>query len=312
MNFFALLIVTAELRSLSAGSTAGNGLPWQQIVPQAPSPSALKAVARAELRSLAAALRKTKGRPERPWCQTADQAAAQPVEAASGRRLEKRPFRRPMTRCAARPMPLRASAVPRRWSRRRAGSAAAGTLMRPGGSSRRPIETLMWPVPPRRAAPQAAGQAIKAAAEIVGGLRLEARRSAGHRGGLSRHLPQGPQTARSRLFQRQRGGPAHGAQACDPSSSPPRPAARPSPHPARRIAALEKLREALGDLNDLDELCQLAADGKASLPDSAARAMAKRRAMLLKRAEKAAGRLFRHKPKAFQKRIGAMWAPAQA
>jgi CHAD domain-containing protein len=78
-------------------------------------------------------------------------------------------------------------------------------------------------------------------------------------------------------------------------------------HPARRIAALEKLREALGDLNDLDELCQLAAGGKASLPETATRAMTKRRAMLIKRAEKAAGRLFRHKPKAFQKRIGAMW-----
>ena len=82
-------------------------------------------------------------------------------------------------------------------------------------------------------------------------------------------------------------------------------------HPARRIAALEELREALGDLNDLDELYQLAADGKASLPEAAIRAMTKRRAMLIKRAEAAAGRLFRQKPKAFQNRIGALWALAE-
>lgn len=75
----------------------------------------------------------------------------------------------------------------------------------------------------------------------------------------------------------------------------------------RRAAALEKLREALGDLNDLDELGQLAAEGE-PLPESALKLMAKRRATLLKRAEAAARRLFRHKPKAFGKRIGALWA----
>lgn len=77
--------------------------------------------------------------------------------------------------------------------------------------------------------------------------------------------------------------------------------------PDRRLAPLETLREALGDLNDLDELSQLAAAAQVQPPEQAARAMARRRAMLLKRAEKAARRLFRHKPKAFQKRIGAMW-----
>jgi hypothetical protein len=39
--------------------------------------------------------------------------------------------------------------------------------------------------------------------------------------------------------------------------------------------------------------------------------MARRRAVLLKQAERTAGRLFRQKPRAFQKRIGAMWIKAQ-
>jgi CHAD domain-containing protein len=80
-------------------------------------------------------------------------------------------------------------------------------------------------------------------------------------------------------------------------------------HAGRRVAALEKLREALGDLNDLDELHQLASQAE-PLPELARKAMAKRRSVLLKRAEKAAERLFRHKPKAFRKRIGAMWPMA--
>lgn len=80
-------------------------------------------------------------------------------------------------------------------------------------------------------------------------------------------------------------------------------------HAGRRVAALEKLREALGDLNDLDELHQLASQAE-PLPELARKAMAKRRSVLLKRAEKAAERLFRHKPKAFRKRIGAMWPTA--
>lgn len=82
--------------------------------------------------------------------------------------------------------------------------------------------------------------------------------------------------------------------------------------PAKRLASLDKLREALGDLNDLDELSQLAAEGAARLPEAGDRAMAKRRAMLLKRAESAAGRLFRHKPKAFGRRVGAMWMTNEA
>ena len=82
-------------------------------------------------------------------------------------------------------------------------------------------------------------------------------------------------------------------------------------HATRRIASLEKLREALGDINDLDELSQLAAAAE-PLSEAAVKAMAKRRGLLLKRAEAAARRLFRHKPKAFRKRIGAMWTPGSA
>jgi hypothetical protein len=76
----------------------------------------------------------------------------------------------------------------------------------------------------------------------------------------------------------------------------------------KRVRALEKLREALGDLNDLDELSQFAADANTTMPDAAVKVMTKRRAVLVRRAEDAAGQLFRQKPKAFQKRIGAMWA----
>jgi CHAD domain-containing protein len=77
--------------------------------------------------------------------------------------------------------------------------------------------------------------------------------------------------------------------------------------PAKRLASLDKLREALGDLNDLDELCQLSSGLTARLPEAADRVMAKRRATLLKRAEKAAGRLFRDKPKAYGRRTVGMW-----
>jgi len=77
--------------------------------------------------------------------------------------------------------------------------------------------------------------------------------------------------------------------------------------PAKRLASLDKLREALGDLNDLDELCHLSKGSTARLPEAADRAMAKRRATLLKRAEKAAGRLFRDKPKAYGRRTVGMW-----
>ena len=78
-----------------------------------------------------------------------------------------------------------------------------------------------------------------------------------------------------------------------------------------RLAALERLRGALGDLNDLDELGQLATASDGPLPETAAHSMAKRRAQLLARAEASARQLFRLKPEAFRKRIGAMWEAKQ-
>ena len=75
----------------------------------------------------------------------------------------------------------------------------------------------------------------------------------------------------------------------------------------KRITALEKLREALGDLNDLDELRALASALEKDPPAPAARAMAKRRSRLLARTKRFADRLFRRKAKAFRKRIGPMW-----
>jgi CHAD domain-containing protein len=79
------------------------------------------------------------------------------------------------------------------------------------------------------------------------------------------------------------------------------------PGSKHRLAALEALRETLGDLNDLDELEQLA-DG-AQTPERDARRMRKARARLLRCTEKAANRLFRHKPAAFVKRRSHAAAP---
>lgn len=74
------------------------------------------------------------------------------------------------------------------------------------------------------------------------------------------------------------------------------------PRRARRRNALEGLREILGDLNDLDELEQLAPDATVSARDR--RRMHKARKKLLGRAGKAAGRLFRRKPRRFARRLG--------
>lgn len=68
-----------------------------------------------------------------------------------------------------------------------------------------------------------------------------------------------------------------------------------------RLAWLEQLREILGDLNDLDELEQLAGDAVAAKDR---RLMHKARRRLLGRAEKAADRLFHRKPKRFARRLG--------
>jgi CHAD domain-containing protein len=77
--------------------------------------------------------------------------------------------------------------------------------------------------------------------------------------------------------------------------------------PTKRIAALENLREILGDLNDLDEIEQLAASESADVRGDVAPLLRKRRKALLRRAEKAWEPLFKWKGKAFAKRIGAMW-----
>ncbi|MBC8038637.1 MAG: CHAD domain-containing protein [Rhizobiales bacterium] len=75
---------------------------------------------------------------------------------------------------------------------------------------------------------------------------------------------------------------------------------------------LLKLREALGDLNDLDELEALAIGQGPRFSSDAARdhvlqAIAARRANLVNRVRGQADHLFAEKPKAFARRIGAMW-----
>lgn len=75
----------------------------------------------------------------------------------------------------------------------------------------------------------------------------------------------------------------------------------------RRLAALEALREVLGDLNDLDEMEALAQG--VAVPAREARRMRKARTRLHERAGRAAERLFRHKPAAFRKRMGHAAAP---
>jgi CHAD domain-containing protein len=80
---------------------------------------------------------------------------------------------------------------------------------------------------------------------------------------------------------------------------------------------LTSLREALGDLNDLEELERLATGGASkftspALLQEARAAIAARRANLLKRVKVRAGRRFAEKPGAFAKRIGAMWRKLNA
>jgi len=69
----------------------------------------------------------------------------------------------------------------------------------------------------------------------------------------------------------------------------------------RRLAQLERLREALGDLNDLDELEQLAASTEVSA--KGARRMRKARERLLSRVDRETSRLFRLESKPFGKRL---------
>jgi hypothetical protein len=75
---------------------------------------------------------------------------------------------------------------------------------------------------------------------------------------------------------------------------------------------LLKLREALGDLNDLDELEALAIGQGPGFSSGAARgkalqAIAARRTKLLNGVRAQVDQLFAEKPKAFARRMGAMW-----
>lgn len=69
----------------------------------------------------------------------------------------------------------------------------------------------------------------------------------------------------------------------------------------KRIAALEELREALGDLNDLAELRQLAAGHQISAADE--KHMRRACDRLVRKVTKASGRLFRHAPDRVRKRL---------
>jgi hypothetical protein len=69
-----------------------------------------------------------------------------------------------------------------------------------------------------------------------------------------------------------------------------------------RLAALESLREVLGDLNDLAELEQLAVPAPVGKAD--ARCMRKARRRLLARVRKAEGKLFRRKGRSWKVRLG--------
>jgi hypothetical protein len=70
----------------------------------------------------------------------------------------------------------------------------------------------------------------------------------------------------------------------------------------RRLAGLEKLRETLGDLNDLEELQHLAGHHDIAARD--VRRLRKARSRLLDKAAKAAARLFHHTPERYGKRLG--------
>lgn len=76
--------------------------------------------------------------------------------------------------------------------------------------------------------------------------------------------------------------------------------------PSDRIKALNELREALGNFNDLAELEELAREHEDALPRKVIKSIAKRQTKLLERARKAWEPLFGQKSKAFLKRIGSM------
>lgn len=71
----------------------------------------------------------------------------------------------------------------------------------------------------------------------------------------------------------------------------------------KQAARLEVLREVLGDLNDLDELAQLA-EGAAATPSRAGVPIRKARARLLTQAKEAADQLFEHGAGTYARRLG--------
>lgn len=76
--------------------------------------------------------------------------------------------------------------------------------------------------------------------------------------------------------------------------------------PDERIAALNNLREALGDINDLAELEDIGSSGGRKLPKAVRRALHKRRTALIRRAREGWKPLFGRTTRAFCKRIGVM------
>ena len=75
---------------------------------------------------------------------------------------------------------------------------------------------------------------------------------------------------------------------------------------------LGRLRESLGDLNDLDELEMLVANsasafGKISDPDAARQLIAERRKRIIERIRKRGEQLFAERPATLARRIGVLW-----
>lgn len=302
--------MTAELRSLDTVGIEGRGIEVTARLSNAPSPAVLKAVARAELRALSALLGKT--------------GAGESVHGAR-RRIKRlrsllRLLRVPLGEAAFSALngALRDAADALAVQRR--AEALVGSAERLGGrkAARAPwlavAEAHRQEVAAKSPAEGGLGAAhasVSAAAKSLGRIRLEA----GSGEAIGKAFMSTYRKARQALdagFHKGRAEDLHEARKhvihhihhLDLLAAHLR-------HAARRIESLEKLREALGDLNDLDELSQLSAAAD-PLPEAAAKAMARRRGLLLKRAEGAARRLFRHKPKAFRKRIGAMWTPGSA
>jgi CHAD domain-containing protein len=268
--------------------------------PEAPSPANLQALGRAELRALAAALKAAR--------------AAESVHGAR-RRIKRarsllRLLREPMgeERFAAANGALRDAADALAGQRRAEALVAAAARLGGGHKGRAAWQKLAEAHAAETVAGgglEAARASIAAAATILSGLRPARRPSpavaeaflAAYRKARKR-LRQGFASGNAQELHTARKHVIHHLHQIDLLRDHLR-------RPDSRLEALEQLREALGDLNDLDELGQLAAEG--ALPQPAAAAMAKRRAVLLARAGKSATRLFRLKPEAFRKRIGAMW-----